>query len=85
MIDDYLGRNFKGWIFPLNSKNKTMNSSIQNNNTKLISVIEFQHLKFENQNDEHVVTLVDAEGFKIIRGYGNSIAGAINDLHHNLI
>lgn len=56
-------------------------------NTKptYVSIIEFEHLKFEHQSDEHIVTLVDAEGYKIIRGYGSSITEAINDLHHNLI
>ncbi len=62
-----------------------MNSMRLSENTTLISTIEFEHLKFENHCDEHIVTLVDAKGYKIIRGYGNSIADAINDLHHNLI
>ena len=32
-----------------------------------------------------MLTLVDSEGFEIVKGYGKSIADAINDLHHNLI
>ncbi len=62
-----------------------MNGSLLMTKTKLISTIEFQHLKFEQKCDEHIVSLVDAEGYKITRGYGTSIAEAINDLHHNLI
>lgn len=46
---------------------------------------EFKHLRFEIEKEEYMVTLVDAENYKIIRGYGNSIIEAINDLHHNLI
>ncbi len=57
-----------------------MNGIQLNTKTTHVSVIEFEH-----QNDEHIVTLVDAQGHKIIRGYGTSIADAINDLHHNLI
>lgn len=62
-----------------------MNGLQLNNKTTLISTIEFQHLKFEQKRDEHIVTLVDVEGYKITRGYGSSITEAINDLHHNLI
>ncbi len=62
-----------------------MNGSLLMTKTKLISTIEFQHLKFEQKNDEHIVSLVDAEGYQITRGYGTTIAEAINDLHHNLI
>ena len=32
-----------------------------------------------------IVSLVDAEGYKISRGYGDSIIEAINDMHHNFI
>ncbi len=62
-----------------------MNGSQLMTKTKLISTIEFQHLKFEQKNDEHIVSLVDAEGYQITRGYGTTIAEAINDLHHNFI
>jgi len=62
-----------------------MNSVTQHSKTALISTVEFEHLMFENQSDEHIVTLVDAEGYKILRGYGKSIGEAINDLHNNLI
>jgi len=44
-----------------------------------------KHLKFEYVSSEYVVTLVDNKGYEILRGYGNSIIEAINDLHHNLI
>ncbi|MEH6536775.1 MAG: hypothetical protein V7719_10300 [Psychroserpens sp.] len=56
-----------------------------NMKSTLVSVMEFEHLKFEHQSDEHIVTLVDADGYEITRGYGSSITEAINDLHHNLI
>ena len=62
-----------------------MNDSMQDLKTNPINPIEFKYLMFEYQSDEHMVTLVDAEGFKITRGYGQSISEAINDLHHNLI
>lgn len=62
-----------------------MNGLQINTKPTQVSVVEFQHLKFEHQSDEHIVTLVDAEGYKVTRGYGVSIAEAINDLHHNLI
>lgn len=50
-----------------------------------INIKEFEHLLFEIEKEEHVVSLVDAKGYKIIRGYGASFIEAINDMHHNLI
>ena len=49
------------------------------------SMKELEHLIFEVEKGEHIITLVDTEGYKITRGYGNSIIEAINDMHHNLI
>lgn len=46
---------------------------------------EFKHLMFEEENDEHIVSLIDVKGYKIARGYGTTIIAAINDLHHNFI
>jgi hypothetical protein len=46
---------------------------------------ELKYLKFEELSNEHVVTLIDETGYEIIRGYGNTIIEAINDLHSNLI
>jgi len=55
------------------------------NNTSHVNTIEFEHLMLEVKNGEHIVTLVDAQGYKIISGYGNSAIEAINDMHHNLV
>lgn len=60
-------------------------SSKLKRNTTLISSMKLKHLVFDYGIDEYIVTLVDAEGFKIVSGYGESIVDAINDLHHNLI
>jgi len=49
------------------------------------NIKEFKHLMFEIEKGEHIITLVDTEGYKITRGFGNSIIEAINDMHHNLI
>jgi hypothetical protein len=46
---------------------------------------ELKHLKFEVQNKQHIVTLMDLKGYKIINGYGNTPVEALNDLHHNLL
>lgn len=55
------------------------------NNTILVSTIEFEHLIFEGKSDEYSVSLVDSEGYKIIKGYGKTTIEAINDMHNNLI
>ena len=47
--------------------------------------LKFKHLRFSLENEEHIVSLIDAQGYEILRGYGNSIIEAMNDLHHNLI
>ncbi len=46
---------------------------------------QLKYLKFELINDKHVVTLIDLEGYEIIKGYGNTINSEINDLHSCLI
>lgn len=50
-----------------------------------LDLTEIKNLKFEFINQENVVTLVDNQGYEIIKGYGVSIADALNDLLHNLI
>ena len=55
------------------------------NNFINISIKEFKYLEFEVEKGEHIVALVDKEGYKIIKGYGNSIIEAINDLHSSII
>ncbi|WP_422092101.1 hypothetical protein [Tenacibaculum ovolyticum] len=36
-------------------------------------------------NQEYVATLIDSNGFEIIKGYGSSNIKAINDLHKGII
>lgn len=47
--------------------------------------IHLKYLKFEIDNGIHIVTLNDLSGYDIVRGYGNSIIEAINDMHSGLI
>ena len=62
-----------------------MNALQLENKSEYINIMEFEHLMLEIEKGQHVVTLVDAEGYKIIRGYGNSAIEAINDMHDNLV
>ena len=50
-----------------------------------IELSELKNLKVEFIKNEYVVTLVDDQEYEILKGYGISIASAINDLHRNLI
>lgn len=50
-----------------------------------IPLSELKNLKFEYIKNEYVVTLIDLQGFEILKGYGISVVEAINDLHQNLI
>lgn len=45
---------------------------------------ELKHLKFEQYEGQHIVSLVDLTGFEIIRGYGATMVEAMNDLHSTL-
>ncbi|WP_167455924.1 hypothetical protein [Tenacibaculum singaporense] len=53
--------------------------------SSLIEITELQHIKIEYINQEYVATLIDINGFEIIKGYGSSNINAINDLHKGLI
>lgn len=46
---------------------------------------DLKYLTFQMQKDMHMVTLIDAKGFEILKGYGNTRVEALNDLHNNLI
>lgn len=49
------------------------------------SVYALKHLKFEENHGTYVVSLIDATGYEIIRGFGTTAVEALNDLHHNLL
>lgn len=46
---------------------------------------QLKHLKFEESNGKYTVSLVDSTGYEIVKGYGNSVIEAINDLHSCLV
>jgi len=48
-------------------------------------ISNFKHITFEKLEKEYVGTLVDLNGSKLVRGYGNTTIEAINDLHSNLL
>ncbi len=50
-----------------------------------INTNQLELLKFELIDYEHIVSFVDTNGFEIIRGFGDTIIEAINDLHKSLI
>ena len=45
---------------------------------------QLSYLHYEQKDYQHIVTLVDPQGHKIIKGYGNTMIEAINDLHSTL-
>ncbi|MEP5341250.1 MAG: hypothetical protein ABJL44_18400 [Algibacter sp.] len=60
-----------------------MQNSIEQEITKKTNHLKY--LKFEVVNNIYVASLNDTSGYTIIKGYGETIIEAINDLHHNLI
>lgn len=51
----------------------------------LIDPKELSNLKIEFSNSAYTVTLVDQSKIEILKGYGDNIVSAINDMHDNLI
>jgi len=52
---------------------------------EVMFLTELKNLKFQKNKNEIMVTLVDNDGFEILKGYGMSPTEAINDLHSNLL
>ncbi len=55
---------------------------IENNKVNINSL---KYITKRILNNTYIVSLVDAKGFAITVGYGDSLEEAINDLHSNLI
>jgi len=49
----------------------------------IINLSDLKHLKVEFIKNEYVVTLVDDQAFEIVKGYGDSVSKALNDLLSN--
>ncbi|MEM9076934.1 MAG: hypothetical protein AAGC43_07840 [Bacteroidota bacterium] len=50
-----------------------------------INPLDLKHLKIITLKSEYQVVLIDPDGNEILKGFGDSIVSAINDLHQNLI
>ena len=59
--------------------------SIVNEVAEYVDLSQLKHLKFEVYNGEYTVSLIDATEYEIVRGYGNTVIEALNDLHAGLV
>ncbi len=50
-----------------------------------INPMDLKHLKIEVLNSKYTVVLTDLNGDGVLKGYGDSIEEAINDLHQSLL
>lgn len=50
-----------------------------------IQVEELTNIRIAEIESGYSATLVDKDGFEIVRGYGETVTEALNDLHSNLI
>ena len=66
-------------------ENTSTEHEINDSPNEILKKAELKYLKFERRQNEYVATLIDEEGYEILKGYGNSTIEAINDMHHNLI
>lgn len=50
-----------------------------------VDLSQLKHLKFEYNTNEYSVSLVDLDEYEIVKGYGNTVIEALNDLHAGLV
>jgi hypothetical protein len=50
-----------------------------------IQAEELSNIRVSETETGFVVALTDQEGFEIVRGFGDTITEALNDMHSNLI
>lgn len=53
--------------------------------TDTIQVEELSNIQITESENGFVVALTDQEGFEIVRGFGDTVTEALNDMHSNLI
>jgi len=50
-----------------------------------IQAEELSNIRVSKTETGFVVALTDQEGFEIVRGFGDTVTQALNDMHSNLI
>lgn len=65
------------------NENKHFNMNLNTMQETVVNLSELKHLKVEFIKNEYVVSLIDEQAFEIVKGYGDSIANALNDLLNN--
>ncbi|MCB9191770.1 MAG: hypothetical protein H6603_01210 [Flavobacteriales bacterium] len=53
--------------------------------TDTIQVEKLSNIHINETENGFVVALTDQEGFEIVRGFGDTVTKALNDMHGNLI
>ena len=59
--------------------------NILNEVVEPIDIKQLKHLQVDYNSNEYIVSLVDSQGYEIVRGYGSTAVEAINDLHSGLL
>ncbi len=59
--------------------------SMVNEVVEYVDLSQLKHLKFEYNTNEYSVSLVDLDEYEIVKGYGNTVIEALNDLHAGLV
>ncbi|MBP2833452.1 hypothetical protein J8281_14750 [Aquimarina sp. U1-2] len=62
-----------------------MTDELIQQNTCTLNPLDLKHLKITTLQSDYEVVLIDAQGNEILKGFGDSIVSALNDLHQNLI
>lgn|GEM_PF-2257644 len=60
-----------------------MNENIDTEETLLLSDLE--NVRISRTAEGFVAALTDDDGLEVVRGFGQTIAEALNDMHRNLI
>ena len=53
--------------------------------TPYLNLTQLKHLKFDYRHEKYIASLIDVSGYVILKGYGETMMDALNDLHHNLL
>lgn len=50
-----------------------------------LNIGQLKFIKIDQLEESYCASLVDNKEFEIIKGYGATVAEAINDMHHGMI
>ncbi|WP_106792176.1 hypothetical protein [Aquimarina sp. Aq78] len=69
----------------MNKNNKSMADYSKQFENEILLNFQFKHITFNKIKNQYVATLIDKQEYEILKGFGDTVLDAINDLHSDLI